>query len=150
MLSCCQYLYNFLRRISGAALNPAVSLPLGLGSGRILTGHWSGLLPSSLARHWRLEPIAYCGQRSCPDQKQNVQTSTDVQLSSGLANHCHVLEQCPFRLIHPKQASNHTWAFLQWMLRFGKSTADRPDLKTRCLAVSCLVIGSGVLNSDEI
>ena len=39
MLSCCQYLYNFLRRISGAALNPAVSLPLGLGSGK--DPHWA-------------------------------------------------------------------------------------------------------------
>ena len=36
------------------------------------------------------------------------------------------------------------------LLRFGKSTSDRPDLKTRCLAVPCLAMGRGILKSDKI
>ncbi|CAE6969578.1 NIP2-1 [Symbiodinium sp. CCMP2592] len=68
-------------RISGAALNPAVSLPLGLGSGK--DPHW--------ALVWFAAELA------------------GAALAAGA-----------YRVLRPEE--------------FGKSTADRPDLKTRCLA----------------
>ncbi|CAE7845331.1 NIP2-1 [Symbiodinium necroappetens] len=68
-------------RISGAALNPAVSLPLGLGSGK--DPHW--------ALVWFAAELA------------------GAALAAGA-----------YRVLRPEE--------------FGKSTSDRPDLKTRCLA----------------